>query len=273
MTGAELSLLSAAAFLTAVLSAIVGMAGGMTLLVVMLLFLDPLVAIPLHGVVQLVSNGTRVTIQRAHVRWEVPARYALLLLPAGLLGVHLAQDAPKEALRVAIGVFVLLATWTPGLFLWPLRRFGGAAGARSAGDGADASAGVAGAPVALPTWRFVILGGVMGALNVTVGATGTLLSPFFLNLGLTRHEVIGTKAACQTIGHLVKIGVFGAVGFAFLEHAPLLAAMSLAVVGGSWVGSRILEKVAEVWFVLLYKAVLTALALRLALVDGWRLLS
>ncbi|MDH3212584.1 MAG: hypothetical protein OEM05_08875, partial [Myxococcales bacterium] len=63
----ELSVLCAAALATSVLSAIVGMAGGITLLSVMLLFLEPLVAIPLHGVIQLVSNATRTAIQRRHV--------------------------------------------------------------------------------------------------------------------------------------------------------------------------------------------------------------
>ena len=55
-------------FATSILSAVVGMAGGITLLSVMLLFYDPLVAIPLHGVVQLISNSSRAVIQRRHLR-------------------------------------------------------------------------------------------------------------------------------------------------------------------------------------------------------------
>ena len=55
----ELSVLAGAALATSILSAVVGMAGGITLLSVMLLFLDPLVAIPLHGAVQLVSNARK----------------------------------------------------------------------------------------------------------------------------------------------------------------------------------------------------------------------
>ena len=55
-----------AAFATSILSAVVGMAGGITLLAVMLLFLEPLAAIPLHGVIQLVSNSSR-----AWPRWYI----------------------------------------------------------------------------------------------------------------------------------------------------------------------------------------------------------
>ena len=66
MEGTDLAILSAVALATSVLSAVVGMAGGITLLSVMLLFLEPLAAIPLHGVIQLVSNSSRAVIQRRH---------------------------------------------------------------------------------------------------------------------------------------------------------------------------------------------------------------
>jgi uncharacterized membrane protein YfcA len=74
---------------------------------------------------------------------------------------------------------------------------------------------------------------------------------------------VGTKAACQAIGHAVKIGLFGAAGFAFAEHAPLLALGSLCAIAGTWVGSRLLDRLSEEGFLWLYRSVLTALALRL----------
>jgi uncharacterized membrane protein YfcA len=51
-----LAVVAVAAFATAILSGIIGMAGGIVLLSVMLLFFDPLLAIPLHGAVQLVAT-------------------------------------------------------------------------------------------------------------------------------------------------------------------------------------------------------------------------
>ena len=108
-----LGLLAATAFATSVLSAIVGMAGGITLLAVMLLFFDPLVAIPLHGIVQLVSNSSRTVAQRSHVRWDIVWRYALPLLPLGWLGLLLAESISPDVARLIIGVFVLVATWRP----------------------------------------------------------------------------------------------------------------------------------------------------------------
>ena len=220
------------------------MAGGITLLAAMLLLLPPLVAIPLHGVIQLASNGSRAWIQREHTRFEIVWRYALLLLPMGILGIQVAQALPEAAVRAAIGVFVLLATWAPGALLLGTHP-----------------------EHANPRRRFFLLGGATGFLSVTIGATGPLIAPFFLNLGLTRQALVGTKAACQTMGHLAKIIVYGGVGFAFRDHIPLLVGGTVAVVAGTWIGSRILGQVSERLFVLLYKSVLTIIAIRLLLAE------
>ena len=242
LDGVTLGLLGAVALATAMLSAIVGMAGGITLLSVMLLFLEPLVAIPLHGVVQLVSNSSRSVIQRRHLRWDIIWRYGVLLLPMGFAGLWLARALPPDSTRTLIGVFVLMATWAPGLLLLGTHP-----------------------ETANPHRRFFALGGVVGGLSITVGATGPLIAPFFLNLGLSRFALIGTKAACQTLGHLAKLVVFGVAGFAFGKWILLLGLLSACVVAGTWLGSRLLEKVNEVWFVRAYKTVLTLIAARLVL--------
>ncbi|MBW2312642.1 MAG: sulfite exporter TauE/SafE family protein [Deltaproteobacteria bacterium] len=236
----DVGLLTAVALATSMLSAIVGMAGGITLLSVMLLYLDPLVAIPIHGVVQLVSNGSRAWVQRRHVERGIALRYGVLLLPMGFAGLGLAQSLPPDVTRVAIGVFVLLATWAPGLLLLG-----------SHPEATDRNR------------RFFFLGGVVGFINVTIGATGPLIAPFFLNLGLSRQALVGTKATCQMLGHLAKLVVFGVVGFAFGAWALVLGLLCVAVVVGTWLGSRLLERVNEQTFIRLYKTVLTLVAIRL----------
>ena len=243
---AQVGVLALAALLTSILSAIVGMGGGITLLAIMLLFLDPLVAIPLHATVQMVSNGTRAVAQRHHVEWGILWRYALPLLPLAWLSLQVAQEIPPPAARVLIGGFVLVATWRPAWILLGTRP----------GE-------------TNPKLRFLGLGAVVGVLNVTVGATGPLIAPFFLNLGLTRFAIIGTKAACQLAGHAVKIGVFGLAGFAFPAWAGLLGILSLCVIVGTAVGTRILATVSEKFFLRLYQAVLTGIAGYLILRYGW----
>jgi uncharacterized membrane protein YfcA len=220
------------------------MAGGITLLAAMLLLMPPLVAIPLHGAIQLASNGSRALIQRRHARFDIVWRSAVLLLPMGWVGIQVAQELPESAIRIAIGVFVLFATWAPQLLLLGTHP-----------EEANSNR------------RFILLSGATGFLNVTIGATGPLIAPFFLNLGLTRQALVGTKAACQALGHLAKILIYGGVGFAFQDHLPLLAGGIAAAVVGTWTGSRMLEHVSERAFVILYKTVLTLISVRLVLAE------
>jgi uncharacterized membrane protein YfcA len=240
----QLAILTGVAFITGMLSAIVGMAGGITLLSVMLLFQDPLVAIPLHGAVQLVANLSRTWIQREHVDRRIVVWSSLLLLPMGFLGIAVAKQLAPELARALIGVFVLAATWFPDALL--LGAHPEQVGLRR---------------------RFLLLGGAVGFLNTTIGATGPLIAPFYLNLGLPRQALIGTKAACQTFAHLAKLIVFGAAGFAFSAWLLPLALLSASTAAGTRVGSAVLDRVSEATFVKLYKLVLTGIALQLVLSE------
>ena len=242
----EVALLVVAALATSALSAVVGMAGGITLLAIMLLFLDPLVAIPLLAVVQLVSNGSRALVHRENIQWSILWPYLLPLLPLGWLSLGLAERIPPDMARMLIGAFVLVATWRPTWILLgthPERS-------RSAG------------------LRFFGLGTVVGVLNVTLGATGPLIAPFFLNIGLSRFAIIGTKAACQMGSHIAKIVVFGIAGFAYGDWLGLLVLLCGCVMLGTLAGTRLLGRVDELWFQRLYKGVLTLIALRLVVVHG-----
>lgn len=240
MDPTSLAILTVAAIATSTLSAIIGMAGGIVLLSVMLLFFEPAVVIPLHGFVQLVSNSSRAVIQRRHVDWRIVSIYALPLLPMSFVGFLVLDSLSPDFARGLIGIFVLAATWAPGWLLL------GTHPERAARDR-----------------RFFLLGSVTGVLGMTVGAVGPLIAPFFLNLGLARQGVVGTKAACQVLGHISKIVVFIVVGFSFPEFAGLLVLLAGAVVLGTWIGSQLLGHVSEKAFIWLYRGVLSVIALRL----------
>jgi len=233
-------ILCGASLLTAGVSAVLGMAGGILLLAVMLLFLEPTVAIPIHALVQLASNSSRAAIHAREIRRDLLLPYVLLLVPAGFLTLPLIEQAPTDALRLAIGVFVLVATWQDRWLLLGLD------------------------PERLPERpRFALVGAVAGGLGPLVGATGPFIAPFFLGIGLSRFQLIGTKAACQATGHLAKILVFGVAGFAFSEHLWLILAMALCTIIGTALGSRLLQRIDDSLFVQLYKLTLTLVALRL----------
>lgn len=227
--------LGAVAVLTSVVSGVMGMAGGMLLLAVMLLGLEPAVAIPVHGVVQLVSNASRAFFLRNHVRWDVVWRFAWPLLPGGALGIWLLAHVPPSGSRIAIGLFVLAATWLKSFF--------------SVGKGE-------GAKRALP-----LGGALVGFFSTLVGATGPLLGPFILALDLGAQSTIATMAGCQIFQHTSKVLLFGARGFDALAYALPCAILCACAIAGSAIGTRLLDRIPEKHFKLVVKLVLTALAL------------
>jgi uncharacterized membrane protein YfcA len=227
--------LGGVAVLTSIVSGVMGMAGGMLLLAVMLLRLEPAVAIPVHGVVQLVSNASRAFFLRKQVQWRAVWRFAWPLLPAGALGLLLLDYVSASGSRIAIGAFVLAATWLKSFF--------------SIAKGENARR-------ALPFG-----GALVGLFSTLVGATGPLLGPFILALELSAPSTIATMAACQIFQHGSKVLLFGARGFNLVAYALPCAILCLCAIAGSAIGTRLLDHVPEKQFRTAVKLVLSALAL------------
>lgn len=276
----DIAILALTSLAGGIISSIIGMGGGMMLYAVMLLFMEPVVAIPLHGIVQLASNISRVFFQREYLNWKIIGSFSLLVVPMSFLGIAIAQQLPASILRLIIGIFVIIATWVPAEML--LR-------AQAVPTEPDRSLEMSilrsrwqTAPIdlwvtvvldkeqsrpATPYKRFIWLGGVAGFLNAAVGFAGAFTGPFFLNLGLSRFALVGTKATCHAFAHLSKSFAFGLAGFSFLDWGILLALLSLSGAIGTWIGNHLLHKVDEDIFMALYKWVLTLIGIRLLLKE------
>src|SRR5210317_629072 len=65
------ALVTISAFATSVLSGIVGMAGGMVLLVILISLLPVSSAMVLHAATQFTANGSRALLLRKHILWAL----------------------------------------------------------------------------------------------------------------------------------------------------------------------------------------------------------
>jgi len=241
-------LLIGVAFGTSIVSGMLGMAGGLILLSALLLKLDPVIAVPVHGIVQLVSNGSRAWLLRPHVSWKAVLRFAWPLLPAGALGLLLLQRMPAAAGRVLIGLFVLGATWLP-------RSTRGAGASRAA-------------------WRGLpVAGALVGFFSTLVGATGPLLGPFIVALELGPQGTIGTLAGCQIFQQASKVLLFGLGGFDFGAYLPWTLGLCAAALLGTAVGTRFLDNLRPATFRLALRLVISALAVQLLASGSWDLLA
>ena len=130
MSEVELLVLLVAALATSALTAVAGAGGGMILLIVILQFVDPLIAIPAHGVIQLFSNGTRAIALRRDVDRRLLAPFVAALLPFMVAGFFVAGAIPRSSARAVIGGFALLAVWWPAATSWLAPKPGAVHGSR-----------------------------------------------------------------------------------------------------------------------------------------------
>ena len=214
----------AAAFGTATLSGVFGMAGGLVLMGALARVLPVQAAFVTHGILQLVANGWRAVLHRRFVRWDIVGWYALAsLVAAGV--VSLLSFAPTKPLLYLLLGLVPGLTWLPHGWL----KLDAARPAQAFASGLSVT-----------------------GLNLLAGVAGPLLDIFFVRTELTRHAIVATKAATQVFAHLAKIVVYG---------APLLSSPAADVppwqlfatavplsMAGTWVGGRILDRMSDVDF-------------------------
>lgn len=204
------------AFLTSVLSAVFGMAGGLVLMGVYAAVLPVASAMVLHGATQIVANGARAALLWRHVHVGGVLRYGL---GAGLAALMLAgvRWVPDTAtVFVALGLVPFVAVFSP------------------------VRADFARTPV--------LAGVIVGATQLVAGVGGPLLDAFFVRTELGRREVVATKAATQTLSHALKIGYFATLIDGEVASPALLGGLAVAALAGTWLGGRVLERISDADF-------------------------
>jgi uncharacterized membrane protein YfcA len=217
-------LVAAAAFVTSVISAVFGMAGGMILMGLYAATLPVQVAMVLHGVTQLFANGFRAFLLRSRIFTPGLLWYATGSLASLAFFTWLALVVARPVMFVLLGAIPL------ALSALPRRLAPNFAHARGA----------------------LACGALCTAANLLAGVSGSLLDVFFVRTELDRFEIIATKAFTQAVGHVLKI-----VYFAWLVRGPALdmnipywlypTLVACAFVG-TRLGGRILESLTDTMF-------------------------
>ena len=193
---------------TSFISGIFGMAGGLILLGVLLLFMDVAPAMVLFGTIQTASNGWRAALWLQHVDWGIVWRY-LVGSTLMFLALRTVAILPSKAmLYIGLGLIPFAADLLPKRLTPDITR--------------------PGAPY--------ICGAFIIVLQLLAGAAGHILDIFFQKSQLDRKVIVATKAVTQVTGHVYRIAYFGSFEFAFDTSIPWWAygvAIALSFAGTS----------------------------------------
>lgn len=229
--------------MTSLMTATLGIGGGVLLLVIMAQLVPIAALIPVHGLVQLGSNANRAIMTRRHIDWSLSRRFLIGAAIGAVLASLVVVQLPLELIQLAVGGFILWMIW----------------GSKPASR-------------TLSPLKTLLAGGLTTFCSMFVGATGPLVAVFVHRHSHDKMQTVATFAATMTGQHLLKGVVFSVVGFSFIDWLPLIGAMILSGMLGTWIGLNLLHKVSSAWFSRLFRIVVTLLALRLLWQAGETLL-
>jgi uncharacterized protein len=201
-----LVLIAATIVVSSFLSGVFGMAGGMILLGVLLVYYDVSTAMVLFSIIQFAANGWRAVLWYRFVRWPIFYLYVAGAMIA-FAGLRLVAYVPDKAT-----VYLLLGAMPFLVELLPRRIH--------------------------PNIEWPGMPFFAGALTTVVqfmsGVGGVFLDLFFQKSLLDRKTTVATKAVTQTFSHVLRAVYFGSFGgFADVANWTTLAAVALAIAATS----------------------------------------
>jgi uncharacterized membrane protein YfcA len=230
----ELIILVSMSAFTSMMTAAVGIGGGVLLLAVMAQMIPVQALIPVHGLVQLGSNGNRAYMTRQYIDWKMSWLFIMGAVLGAFISAWIVIQLPLDMIRLTVAFFILFLVWGPKP-----------------------------KAVVLSNIKLVIAGGVTTIISAFVGATGPLVAAFVHRQNMDKLPTVATFAACMSFQHMLKAAVFIAVGFSFQEWLVVIVLMIISGAFGTWVGLHLLKKLSVETFQLLFRWVVTLLALRL----------
>jgi uncharacterized protein len=220
-------------FFTSTIAGIIGVGGGMMLIVILPSFLPLNALIPIHGLTQVSSNLSRAIFGYKDVQFEVIPKFLLgSFIGIGMFTVVLTLIS-LEYVPLFIGIYILLSLWSEK-FNEKIKRYE----------------------------NYFLAGFFQTGLSMVVGATGPLTMTLLLKDYKDKNKVVATGAVLMSITHILKLFVFMYFGFVFFDYIGVIIAMIIGAVTGSWVSTKLRDKIDGKKFTIILKVLLTALAIQ-----------
>ena len=245
MSAAALAILGATILATSFIAGVFGMAGGMILLGVLLIWLDVATGMVVFSLLQFSANVSRVALWRKFILWPVFWQFVVGGTVAFGLMRLIAFIPDKATVYLVLGgmpfcIEALPATWRPNIE-WR------------------------GVPYAAGFFTTLVL--------LISGSGGLFLDVFFQKSQLDRKTTVATKAICHTFGHVFRVGYFAPLGGVAEMPLPLwaiAAAIGLAVAGTA-LAPLVLNRMTDQNFRQWTRAIILAVSASYLARAGWLL--
>lgn len=197
-------------------------------------------AVPLQSAFAFSSLLARLVYFRDHINWRIVGGFAIGAIVGVFFGARVFVSLQEATIASLLGSLLLVLIWVP-----------------------------------TPDWKipfkhpFVIVG-VLHSFLGTLFGVGAILQPAIFKTRLLKLEITSTLAGCLIAMDIFKMIGYVSYGFDYLQFIPHILLATLAGFAGTWVGKRVTHLISEKTFRIVFKWLITLVALRL-LYRGWSL--
>lgn len=94
-------------------------------------------------------------------------------------------------------------------------------------------------------WYFLPAGFVYSWLSGITGSIGPILTPLYLNYGLSKEELLATQATARGAIHLAKTISYAVFSILTFHHLWYGVVMGIAAFPGNWLGHHVLTRISQ----------------------------
>lgn len=215
-------LLFISSFLAFSLSTICGGGAGLILIPILGWFL-PLIYVPATLSIGTASSSiSRIIAFYPNIRWDVVKWFVPTALPAVWLGAWLLRYVNPIYLQLLMGFFLIGNI--PMLFQKPKE--------------------VKNLTI-LSSWFLLLIGFLSGFVSGLTGAVGLLFNSFYLRYGMTKEQIVATRAANEVLLHILKLFLYAMFGLITNSVISFGVAIAIAAIASSFFMKRILPLLSE----------------------------
>lgn len=221
----------------AYLSTVAGMGGGLLILATCSQIMPVNIVIPLNGVFVFAGQVTRTFQFWRHIDWKITLPFIPGSVIGAILGTLIYFSLSDMAIALILGSVMLWFSWVPS---------------------SPASRQVA-ERIPQP-WFWV---GIIHTFLSTVSGAGGLMQSLMVNSRLPKEGVVATIAGTLLAMSLFKTVGYFVAGFDYMTWLPVILLSWITGIAGTTLGKASLNRMPDIFFRRLIKAMVTVFALRL----------
>lgn len=168
------------------------------------------------------SSASRLLIFFRKINWKIVKYFVPAAIPAVWLGAWLLRFINPLYLEVALGIFLI--SNLPFIFKKTMEEK---------------------IPEKPKNRLLIIIGFLAGFLSGLTGAVGLLFNRFYLRYGMSKEEIIATRAANEIVLHLFKLILYGLFGLITSKVIGVGIVVAIAAVSSSLTIRFILPLISE----------------------------